>query len=112
MLLDFIQSRKGHLDEMSDNKKERIRETKSVYFSLLEPFDVELLNHAKQINPITGKERNFSKYVRRLIEEDMKREQRGYNNNNNSSGLTIIDVQNDDDETYTLEVKNAMNSFL
>ena len=41
----------------------------------------------------------------------MKREQRGYNNSNNSSGLTIIDVQNDDDETYTLDIKNARSSF-
>lgn len=110
MQWDSTQLRKGHLDDMKESKKQKIRETKSVYFSLLEPFDVELLNHAKQINPITGKERNFSKYVRRLIEEDMKREQRGYNGND--SNLTIIDVQNDDDETYTLEVKNAMNSFL
>jgi hypothetical protein len=90
--------------------KEKTRETKSVYFSLLEPYDVELLNHAKQINPITGKERNFSKYVRRLIEEDMRRERQG--GNNNTGGFTIIDRQNDEDEEYTLEVKNAMNSFL
>ena len=91
-------------------KKEKIRETKSVYFSLLEPFDVELLNHAKQINPLTGKERNFSKYVRRLIEDDMKREQQG---GNHHSGFTIIDSPKiDEDEDYTLEVKDAMNSFL
>ena len=92
------------------SKKEKIRETKSVYFSLLEPFDIELLNHAKQINPITGKERNFSKYVRRLIEEDMKREQQG--GNNNLGGYTVIDIENDEDEDYTIEVKDAMNSFL
>ena len=73
---------------------------------------MELLNHAKQINPITGKERNFSKYVRRLIEEDMKREQRG-GSGENTNGLTIIESPPyDPDEDYTLEVKNAMSSFL
>ena len=40
----------------------------------------------------------------------MKRGQRG--NESDTSGLTIIDVQNGDDETYTLEVKSAMNSFI
>lgn len=48
------------------------RVTKSVYFSLLEPEDVALLEHAIQMNPITNKSRNFSKYVRRLIENDMR----------------------------------------
>lgn len=92
------------------SKKEKIRETKSVYFSLLEPYDVELLNHAKQINPLSGKERNFSKYVRRLIEEDMKREQQG---GNNQSGYTILDSPTPkDEEEFTLEIKSAMSSFL
>lgn len=91
---------------MSENRK-----NKPVYFSKIDPHDLELLNHAEKVNPLTGKPQNFSKYVKRLIEEDMKREQRGYGSGD-TSNLTIIDVPNDDDETYTLEVKNAMSSFL
>ena len=78
-----------------------------------DPEDIELLEHAEEINPRTGKPQNFSKYVKRLIREEIQRkkfQQQGGNNNN--SDLTIIDVPNDDDETYTLEVKNAMSSFL
>ena len=79
-------------------------------FNLLEPDEVELLNHAEKINPLTGKKRNFSKYVRELIKEDLRREKQG--GHNNPGGLTIIDKPNNDDEDYTLDVKNAMNSFL
>lgn len=93
-------------------KKPKIRETKSVYFSLLEPFDVELLEHAMQMNPITGKERNFSKYVRRLIEEDMRRATQG-GNSPNTNGYEVIDSpKRAPMEEYTLDVKNAMSSFL
>lgn len=95
------------------SKKEenvKTRTTRSVYFSLLEPEDVELLAHAEKKNPITGDKRNFSKYVRRLIEEDMRKERRG--GNSAPGGYNVIDVDNDEDEGYAIEVKNAMNSFL
>ena len=86
------------------------RKNKPVYFSKLDPHDLALLDHAEKINPLTGKPQNFSKYVKRLIEEDMKREQQG--GNNNLGGYTVIDIENEEDEDYTIEVKNAMNSFL
>lgn len=86
----------------------KIRETKSVYFSLLEPYDVELLIHAKQINPITGKERNFSRYVRKLIEEDMRRIKEGYTRHLHTTDTRTY-VEN---EGYTEEIKNALESFL
>ncbi|MBC9702367.1 MAG: hypothetical protein H9W83_07490 [Leuconostoc sp.] len=86
------------------------RKNKPVYFSKIDPLDVTLLEHAEKINPLTGKPQNFSKYVKRLIEDDMKREQHG---GNHHSDFTIIDSpKTDDDEDYTLEVKDAMNSFL
>lgn len=86
------------------------RKNKPVYFSKIDPLDVTLLEHAEKINPLTGKPQNFSKYVKRLIEDDMKREQQG---GNHHSGFTIIDSPKiDEDEDYTLEVKDAMNSFL
>ena len=96
------------------SKKEKTREIKPVSFNLLDPEEKELYEYAMQENPLTGKPQNFSKYVRRLIAEDKRRKERGSNDNNsnNSSGLTIIDSPNDPDEDYTLEVKNAMNSFL
>ena len=86
------------------------RKIKPVSFNKKDPHELALLNHAEKINPLTGKEQNFSKYVRRLIEEDMRREQQG--GNNNVGGYNIIDKQNDENEDYTIEVKDAMNSFL
>lgn len=86
------------------------RKNKTISFNAEDPHELALLKHAEKINPLTGKEQNFSKYVKRLIEEDMRREQQG--GNTNSGSFTIIDKQNDEDEDYTIEVKNAMNSFL
>lgn len=86
------------------------RKNKPVYFSKIDPHDVALLEHAEKINPLTGKPQNFSKYVKKLIEDDMKREQDG---GNNQSGYTIVDVPTPkDEEEYTLEIKSAMSSFL
>lgn len=53
------------------------RKNKTISFNELDPNDLSLLNHAEQINPLTGKEQNFSKYVKRLIEEDMRKVQPG-----------------------------------
>ena len=44
------------------------RKNKPVYFSKVDPRDVELLAYAEKVNPLTGKPQNFSKYVKRLIE--------------------------------------------
>ena len=87
------------------------RKNKPVYFSKIDPHDLTLLEHAEKINLLTGKPQNFSKYVKRLIEEDMKRGHSG-GGNNNTGGFTIIDSPTTEDEEYTLDVKNAMNSFL
>lgn len=87
------------------------RAIKPVSFNLLDPEEKELLDHAEKINPLTGEKQNFSKYVRNLIKEDMRRgNQQG---GNNHSGFTIIDSPKiDEDEEYTLEIKSAMSSFL
>ena len=85
------------------------RKNKTISFNGEDPHELALLKHAEKINPLTGKEQNFSKYVKRLIEEDMRREEQA---GNNTGGFTITDRQNDEDEDYTVEVKNAMNSFL
>lgn len=85
------------------------RKNKTVSFNIADPYDLELFNHAEKINPLNGKIQNFSKYVKKLIEEDIKRGQPGYN----QSGFTVIDSPKyDEEENYTVEVKNAMNSFL
>jgi len=83
------------------------RVNKSVSFNTEDELDVKLLDHAERPNSITGKKQNFSKYVKRLIEEDMKSE--------NARGVNIL--QGTDDEpivrkekdAYTLE---AMGGFL
>ncbi len=82
------------------------RKNKSVSFNEEDPEDIVLLEHAEEINPRTGKPQNFSKYVKRLIREEIQRKKAQQGRNNESTNdLTIIDVQNDDDdETYTLEV--------
>lgn len=50
------------------------RKNNSVSFNLLDDFELQLLTHAEKVNPRTNKKRNFSKYVKRLIEEDMMKE--------------------------------------
>ncbi|GAB0168831.1 hypothetical protein LSPCS325_22680 [Lysinibacillus sp. CTST325] len=82
------------------------RKNKPVSFNTNDEYDLALLKHAKQINPLTDKPRNFSKYVKRLIEEDMKRR----------SGNEIRIVRNEpiihEEETYSIKTKEAMNSFI
>lgn len=84
------------------------RVNKSVSFNTEDELDVNLLDHAERPNSITGKKRNFSKYVKRLIEEDMRREEKGVKN--------IVQQVMDDEpivrkekDAYTLE---AMGGFL
>lgn len=70
---------------------------KSISFNLMDELDVKLLEHAEKLNSY-GKKRNFSKYVKRLIEKDLH-------------GHVISQsepVENEKDD-YT---KEAMNGFL
>ena len=80
------------------------RNNKSVSFNTKDELDVTLLAHAEKINSLTGKPRNFSKYIKKLIEDDMKP---NLEKSSNYEKSTIIET-----EEYTNEVKNAMNSFL
>lgn len=83
------------------------RKNKPVSFNTKDEHDIALLNHAEQINPLTGKPRNFSKYVKKLIEDDMNR--------GSGNGIRIDlnePVLQENDESYSIEVKEAMNSFL
>ncbi|WP_217581226.1 hypothetical protein [Lysinibacillus sp. GbtcB16] len=68
--------------------------------------DLALLNHAEQTNPLTGKPRNVSKYVKRLIEEDMKRPPQSKFRIDRNEPIII------EEETYSIETKEAMNSFI
>lgn len=84
------------------------RKNKPVSFNLKDEHDTALLNHAEQINPLTGKPRNFSKYVKKLIEDDMNR-------GKDSSNGVRVDLNEpvlQDEDVYSIEVKEAMNSFL
>ncbi|MFJ3390522.1 hypothetical protein [Lysinibacillus sp. NPDC086135] len=77
-----------------------------VSFNTNDEHDLALLEHAEQINPLNNKPRNFSKYVKKLIEEDMKR---------GSESEIRIDKNEPvlhEDETYTIEIKEAMSSFI
>lgn len=82
------------------------RKNKPVSFNTTDEHDLALLQHAEQINPLTNKSRNFSKYVKKLIEEDMKR----------GSGSEIRIDRNEpiihEEESYSIETKEAMNSFI
>lgn len=82
------------------------RKNKPVSFSTTDQHELALLKHAEQINPLTEKPRNFSKYVKRLIEEDMKR----------GAGSEIRIDRNEpiihEEESYSIETKEAMGSFI
>ena len=76
-----------------------MRCNKTISFNLNDPHDLELFNHAIKINPLTGKPQNFSKYVKRLIDNDIK-------------GVTVAPSIVEGNTTINNEVKNAMISFL
>ena len=86
------------------------RKNKTISFNSLDEHDMSLLEHAERINPLTGKPRNFSKYVKRLIEDDMKRGKQF------QSGNAITVDRNEtvlkEPDAYSIEVKDAMSSFL
>ena len=78
-----------------------MRCNKTISFNLSDQDDLALFNHAIKINPLTGKPQNFSKYVKRLIDNDMKG--KGvYVHQSIVEGKTIVNE----------EIKNAMTSFL
>ncbi|MDC6267014.1 hypothetical protein [Lysinibacillus fusiformis] len=81
------------------------RKNKPVSFNISDEHDFALLNHAEQTNPLTGKPRNVSKYVKRLIEEDMKRPPQSKFRIDRNEPIII-------EETYSIETKEAMNSFI
>lgn len=78
------------------------RTTKSVSFNLVDEFDMKLLEHAEKVNSY-GKKRNFSKYVKRLIEKDMLKDSMGPVVNPESV------VAKEEVDEFS---KKAMNSFL
>ncbi|MDX1769906.1 MAG: hypothetical protein R3328_00125 [Planococcaceae bacterium] len=81
------------------------RTNKTVSFNLTDEFDLKLLEHAEQVNPLSNKKRNFSKYVKRLIEEDMK----GGSQQKTENHKPHV---NPDKSFYTMEIKEAQGSFL
>lgn len=78
------------------------RTTKSISFSLVDELDMQLLAHAEKVNSY-GKKRNFSKYVKRLIEKDMLKDSMGKAGNINS------EIVKEEVDEFS---KKAMNSFL
>lgn len=82
------------------------RKIKPVSFNITDQHELALLKHAEKITPPTEKKGNFSKCVKRLIEEDMKR----------GSGNEIRIDRNEpimhEEESYSIETKEAMNSFI
>ena len=87
-----------------------MRKNKTMSFNVSDPHELELLTHAEQINPLTGKAQNFSKYVKRLIEEDINKIKFGNQHVNHS--YTSIDNNNELTEGFTNEVKEDLKSFL
>lgn len=83
------------------------RVNKSVSFNTEDELDVKLLDHAERPNSITGKKQNFSKYVKRLIEEDMKKGSTGVVNM--LPGKDDEPIVRKEKDAYTLE---AMGGFL
>lgn len=78
------------------------RTTKSISFNLVDEFDMQLLAHAEKVNSY-GKKRNFSKYVKRLIERDML---------NASLGRAEDKIVQSNQAYKDEDSKKAMDSFL
>lgn len=80
------------------------RKNKPVYFSKDDPVELEMLKYVEKINPLTGRPQNFSKYIKRLISQDLNREKYGVQ--------PVANVPVIVREEITDETKQAMNSFL
>lgn len=84
------------------------RKIKPVSFSLIDERDVKRLEHAERINPLTGKPQNFGRYIKELIDDDM----RGINRHGGNLNAMPVFIETKDDDRvddYTME---AMNGFL
>jgi hypothetical protein len=84
------------------------RKVKPVNFSLINERDLKRLEFAEKINPLTGKPRDFTKYVKELIDDDM----RGINRHGGAPGASPIVIERiteDESDPYTME---AMSGFL
>ena len=77
------------------------RINKSISFNKKDEYDLSLLQHAERINPLNGKKRNFSKYVKKLIESDMI--------GNKGTNMDRSDIQEKEEEKKNIE---AMKGFL
>ena len=85
------------------------RMNKTVSFNTTDEQDVRRLEHAEQINPLSGKKQNFSKYVKKLIDEDIEKKNGANNNEVTNSKKPHV---NPDKDFYTMEIKEAQGSFL
>ncbi|EPD52730.1 hypothetical protein HMPREF1210_01110 [Paenisporosarcina sp. HGH0030] len=86
------------------------RMNKTVSFNLTDELDIKMLEHAEKLNPISNKKRNFSKYVKKLIEEDIRREKfEGSGGTFNFEKTSKESPVDDRPDAYTME---AMGSFL
>jgi hypothetical protein len=84
------------------------RKNRTVYFSKIDPEEVLLLDHAEKINTLTGRKRNFSKYIKKLIADDLKREQYGNTLGDYAIGRNPNYIEDD----VSVDVKNDMMSYL
>ncbi|MGE7946453.1 hypothetical protein [Lysinibacillus sp. NPDC093688] len=88
------------------------RKNKPVSFNINDEHELELLKHVERINPLTGKPINFSKEVKRLIEEDMKRSMESKRSTGNEIRIDRNEPIIHEEETYSIETKEAMSSFI
>jgi len=80
------------------------RKIKPVSFNIRDEYEYSLLEFVETVNPLTGRVKSFSKYIKRLIEDDMKRTNRGMVHN-------VLGYQDDYEQEYSVETKDAMSSF-
>lgn len=81
-----------------------MRKNKTISFNEDDVHELELLQHAEKVNPLTGKAQNFSKYVKRLIDADMRQIQ------SPRIAQAAYEVEIVDEREN--ELKEAMHSFL
>lgn len=84
------------------------RKIKNVSFSLKDEFEAELLDYAEK--PFNGKKRDFSKFVKRLIAEEKKRNSPG--NDQGYNPAKLVDNHISEETNFdTPDMKEAMGSF-
>lgn len=80
-----------------------MRTNKTVSFNQEDEDDVRRLEYAEQINPLSGKKQNFSKFVKRLIDDEMERN----NGSNNGVSHSRSKRVNPDKDFYKMEVEKS-----